>query len=150
MEIERKFLIADLPNLTTYSSVAIIQSYISFTPVIRLRQMEKDYFLTIKSKGHILRQEFELPITAEQYAHLYLKTEGLPIKKRRYFIPISSLYTAELDIYEEALEGLLTVEVEFTSLEEAQSFIPPVWFGTEISTDPRYKNNHLAQWGLPT
>lgn len=43
----------------------------------------------------------------------------------------------------------MTVEVEFESLSKAKSFVPPVWFGTEVTSDNRYGNFRLAIDGLP-
>lgn len=149
MEIERKFLVNMLPSLSSYPTKKITQAYISINPVIRIRQLETQYFLTVKSQGHIMRQEFEIPITIEQYEGLYSKIEGLPIEKIRYFIPLEQGLTAELDVYEGHLTGLSTVEVEFSSLEDSNNFLPPSWFGKDISLDYRYKNNHLAEYGLP-
>lgn len=150
MEIERKFLVQDYPSLEAYSSEKITQAYISTDPVIRLREMGNQYFLTVKSQGHMIREEFEMPITKEQYDSLYKKVDSSPIKKTRYFIPLENQLTAELDIYQGHLDGLCTVEVEFTSVAAADSFKAPQWFGKDITLDNRYKNNNLATYGVPT
>lgn len=149
MEIERKFLVKDCPSLKTYSCKKIKQAYISTDPVIRIREMNDQFFLTVKSQGHMVREEFEMPITKEQFEALYKKAEGTPIIKTRYFIPIENGLTAELDLYIGDLEGLRTVEVEFTSIAAADSFTAPDWFGKDITLDNRYKNNHLAIYGKP-
>lgn len=149
MEIERKFLVKDCPLLNTYPFKKIKQIYISTDPVIRIREMNDQFFLTVKSQGHMVREEFEMPITKEQFEALHKKGEGTPIIKTRYFIPIENGLTAELDIYTEDLDGLCTVEVEFTSIAAADSFMPPDWFGKDITLDNRYKNNHLATYGKP-
>ena len=36
------------------------------------------------------------------------------------------------------------VEVEFNSLEEAEAFIPPAWFGEEVTGNKQYSNAQLA------
>lgn len=151
MEIEKKFLCTNpLKNLNQYPKAALEQGYISIHPVIRIRKAETCCFVTMKGKGHLSRKELELSITPEQYAHLLKKVEGSLICKDRYYIPLDHGLTAELDIYHGRLQGLLTVEVEFSSEEEACSFIPPSWFGEDITYDPRYKNNQLAIYGLPS
>lgn len=149
MEIERKFLVNSLPCLKDYSFKKIIQAYLSTDPVIRIRQVGHDYFLTVKSRGHIMREEFEMPITKEQFDTLKKKIDDAPIEKIRYFIPLEKNLTAELDLYEGDLSGLCTVEVEFSSLEASNHFTPPSWFGADISLDSRYKNNNLARYGMP-
>lgn len=149
MEIERKFLVNSLPSLQEYCSKKITQAYISTDPVIRIRQIGDDYFLTVKSEGHIMREESEISITQKQFIALKKKIEDVPIEKTRYFIPLENNLIAELDLYEGDLTGLCTVEVEFSSLESANNFIPPSWFGMDISLDYRYKNNNLAHYGIP-
>ena len=58
MEIERKYLIRQLPNhLNDYPHDEISQAYISTDPVIRIRKKNEDYILTIKSKGLLAREE---------------------------------------------------------------------------------------------
>ncbi|MGL4363401.1 MAG: CYTH domain-containing protein [Cellulosilyticaceae bacterium] len=149
MEIERKFLVHEIPNLKNYPHKKFIQGYISTDPVIRIRQSDNQYHLCVKSKGHMIREEFELLISEEQFNNLWPKTEHTPIKKTRYYIPIDDSLTAELDVYNDALEGLVTLEVEFSSIDTAFAFIPPSWFGEEVTDDTRYKNNFLSIYGLP-
>jgi len=38
----------------------------------------------------------------------------------------------------------MTVEVEFDSEPDARLFVPPSWFGQEVTGDPRYQNAALA------
>ncbi len=149
MEIEKKFLLNEIPNLSLYNFKTIKQAYVSTSPVIRLRQLDDLYFLTVKSHGHLAREEFELTISKEEFENLSTKIEGSIISKTRYYIPISDNFTAELDIYYDDLEGLSTVEVEFDSIQSANNFIPPKWFGKDITMFKEYKNNHLALYGLP-
>ena len=149
MEIERKFLVKSLPALKNYKGMLITQGYISIDPVIRIRQTDDLYTLTVKSKGHLIREEFELDLTSTQFDELCKKVDYGYISKTRYLIPLDSRHTAELDTYYKDLEGLVTVEVEFDSLVDAESFTPPGWFGREVTHEPGYKNNHLAAFGLP-
>ena len=150
MEIERKFLTKTIPfDIAAYPCKAIVQAYLSFSPTIRIRQSDADYFLTVKGKGDLAREEFELPITGAEYAALLRKTEGQPVAKKRYFVPLADGLTAEVDIYEGALAGLMTTEVEFPSLEAAEQFSPPAWFGRDVSREAAYKNTALSRDGLP-
>jgi len=149
MEIERKFLTKQIPfDITAYPYKQISQAYISFSPTIRIRQSDEKYILTVKGKGHLAREEFELLLTKEDYDRLLLKTEGAPVIKKRYLVPVEK-YTAEVDIYEGELEGLMTTEVEFPSLEEAENFVAPDWFGKDVSEEKAYKNTSLSLYGMP-
>ena len=149
MEIERKFLTKQIPfDITVYPFKQISQAYISFSPTIRIRQSDDAYILTVKGKGHLAREEFELPLKKEDYDRLLLKTEGTPVVKKRYLVPVGE-YTAEVDLYEGELEGLMTTEVEFPSLEAAESFAAPEWFGKDVSEEKAYKNTSLSLYGMP-
>ncbi len=111
MEIERKFLTKEIPfSLEPYYYVMISQYYISFSPTIRIRQSNNDYFLTVKGKGHLAREEFELPITQQQYQSLQKKCDAPPIIKKRYYVPLQYNITAEIDFYEGNLKGLITIK----------------------------------------
>lgn len=150
MEIERKFLTKHIPfDITAYPCLQISQAYISFSPTIRIRQSNEDYILTVKGKGHLAREEFELPLSKADYDRLLQKTEGTPVIKKRYLVPLAEGLTAEVDIYEGELEGLMTTEVEFPSLEAAESFSAPQWFGKDVSQEKAYKNTSLSLYGKP-
>ena len=153
MEIERKFLPGPLPfDIETFPKAEIVQGYISADPVIRLRRMGGERFLTVKTLGGISRGEFEMALTKDQFEALWKKTEPGAIKKTRYLIPLENGpeegLKGELDIYHGALEGLVTLEVEFLDLERARAFTPLFWFGREVTGDHRYSNNSLAAHGL--
>jgi len=71
MEIERKYLLDQLPeNLTSYPCKKIEQGYLSTEPVVRIRRSDDEYYLTYKSKGLMVREEYNLPLTKESYLHL--------------------------------------------------------------------------------
>ena len=159
IEIERKFLVINFPNiginLKTLKKNKIVQGYISTLAdktQVRLRNINNEsYFLTIKTKtSHDLqRVETETQLTASQFQRLWPTVERRTITKTRYYIPHGS-YNLELDLYGGKLMGLVTVEAEFQSLDEAKTFIPPSWVEKEISTDSSYGNPHLAVLGLPS
>ncbi len=151
-EIERKFLIKSLPdNLDQYPHKDIRQGYLAITEdgtEVRLRQKGEKYFQTIKSGAGKIRSEWEIEITKEQFIALWEATEGKRVEKTRYEIPHES-GTIELDIYRGDLGGLLSAEIEFSSEEDSDKFTPPEWLSEEITDDKRYKNQNLAQCGIP-
>ena len=49
-----------------------------------------------------------------------------------------------MDLFEGDNEGLVVAEVEFKTLEDANKFIPPKWFSTDISENMEYRNKILA------
>ena len=99
--------------------------------------MQKKYF-------DMSIEEYNLPLNKESYNHLKAKADGNVITKRRYLIPYDK-YTIELDIFKGAFEGLIYAEVEFDTLEEATSFTPPSWFGTDVTSNPEYTNSYLSK-----
>lgn len=146
MEIERKFLIKKLPdNLTSYKARKIEQAYLCTDPVVRVRRDNDDYYLTYKSRGMIVREECNLPLTKEAYGHLLAKADGNIITKTRYEIPEKDNLTIELDVFEGKFDGLLLAEVEFVSEEEALGYIPPEWFGEDVSNSTKYHNSTLSR-----
>ena len=150
MEIEKKYLTENIPfSLEGFDKKQMRQCYISLSPTIRLRKEDDVYMLTVKSKGTIAREEFELEITEEEYNRLKLKSETPEVIKTRYYIPLENGLTAETDIYSGSLDGLMTTEVEFETMEDAQSFMAPEWFGKDVTTDNRYKNTSLSIHGIP-
>lgn len=144
-EIERKYLIRTLPeNLETYPYHEIEQGYLCTAPVVRIRRQDDEYYLTYKSKGLMIREEYNLPLTAESYAHLKSKIDGRLISKRRYLIPFAP-YTIELDIFSSPEKGLVLAEVEFPSEEAALSFQAPDWFREDVTNSSKYHNSNLSK-----
>ena len=142
MEIERKFLIKELPDLSKFEYVDIQQGYLSTNPVVRIRKKNDNYILTYKGGGLMAREELEAALTKGAYEHLLEKIDGHPITKRRYLIPLDP-YTIELDIFSGHMDGLIMAEVEFPSIEEADAFVPPAWFGADVTEDNRYHNSNM-------
>ena len=151
MEIERKFLIKQIPEgCTSFPCRQIEQAYLNTDPVVRVRRDNDDYYLTYKGKGLLSREEYNLPLNEEAYRHLIQKADGIIISKKRYLIPLTDRLTIELDIFEGDLAPLKLAEVEFETKEEAESFLPPKWFGKDVTFSSDYHNSTLSRVGLPT
>ena len=149
MEIERKFLVPELPaDIECYPHKEYVQGYLNRNPVIRVRNEGGDYVMTYKGQGLLAREEHNLALNEESFNNLLPKCDGIIIEKTRHFIPISDSLTAELDVFKGELAPLQMVEVEFESMEQAESFTPPEWFGKEVTDDPNYHNSVLSQKGM--
>lgn len=82
MEIERKFLVRNIPSvLDNCNKRYIEQAYLCTSPTVRVRRDNDDYYLTYKGKGFIVREEYNLPLTKESYEHLLSKADGIIITK---------------------------------------------------------------------
>ena len=155
MEIEKKFVVKNMPSdLNKYQKKTIDQAYLSVKdPVLRIRRSNDDYFLTYKSRLGLADSEnlvaltvneVELVLSKDVYHHLLEKVDYNIIEKTRYLIPLDGNLTAELDIFNGILKGLIIVEVEFSDQNEAKKFIPPSWFGEDVTFDKRFRNNYLV------
>jgi len=159
MEIERKFLIKELPsNLTDYPCHHIEQAYLNVNPVLRVRKEDDHYYITYKGSGMMAREESNLPLNEESYYHLRDKADGNIISKRRYLIPLAHpgfkegfptppedySLMIELDVFDPPFAPLLMAEVEFGSTEAAEAFLAPDWFGEEVTYHKEYHNSYMA------
>ena len=144
MEIERKYLIKELPdNISDYDKNEISQGYLSVEPVVRIRRMNDNYYLTIKSSGLISRIEVEKNITKDEFNELKQIVKGNLIEKTRYNIPYNG-YTLEIDEFHGLFEGLKYGEVEFPDVESSQNFTPPGYFLIDVTESPEYQNSSLS------
>jgi adenylate cyclase len=152
VEIERKFLVEDVPDLEGRDSVHIEQGYLALAgeggAEVRLRRRGHDRLLTVKGGTGKVRVEEELELEPETFESLWPLTEDRRVSKTRHLIPLGER-TVELDLYEGPLDGLATAEVEFESEDEADRFQPPDWLGDEVTGDERYLNERLATAGAP-
>lgn len=151
MEIERKFLVDRPPDsLNPVRAENIEQGYIVAETNVEVRLRAKDgaFYQTVKRGKGLQREEVELELTEEQFRQLHPLTDGQRLEKTRHAIEFENT-TILLDIYHGELEGLITAEVEFSSVAESEAFRPPDWFGAELTEDESYKNKNLALNGLP-
>ena len=148
MEIERKYLIPELPeHLEQYPHHKIEQGYLCTAPVVRIRRQDDQYYLTYKSGGLMVREEYNLPLTKEAYEHLRPKTDGILISKTRYILPLEDGLKIELDLFDAPYKTLRLAEVEFPDEEAANHFVPPVWFGEDVTFSTKYHNSNLSRGG---
>ena len=145
MEIERKYLVNEIPfSLDEFPHRTIEQGYLSIDPVIRIRKDGEEYVLTYKSKGLMIREEYNMPLTRSSYEHLQAKIDGILIHKERYCIPHKDGLTIELDIFKDTLAPLMLAEVEFQNETSANVFTPPAWFGEDVTFTGKYQNSALC------
>lgn len=153
VEIERKFVVAELPAaIADHPGQRIEQGYLAIAAdgvEVRVRRRGGQATLTVKSGPGQVRTEEEISIEERRFDSLWRLTDGRRISKSRHEIPLEDGLVAELDVYDGAHDGLLTVEIEFASLEASERFAPPPWVGREVTGDARYANQTLALDGRP-
>jgi adenylate cyclase len=153
VEIERKFVLAARPpDLDAREHARIEQGYVALDEngtEVRVRRKGDTRVMTIKSGSGLTRGEEEWPLEPDRFDALWPLTDGRRVVKTRYLVPLEDGLTAEVDVYEDTLEGLMTAEVEFASEPDSDAFAAPEWLGREVTGDARYANRTLAVSGPP-
>lgn len=151
-EIERKWALPSAPPGDVLGAgQRLRQGYLARDGdvEVRVRIAASAATLTVKGGTGLSRVEVELAVTDDEHREaLWALTAGRRVEKVRHRVAVGDV-TADVDVYQGALEGLCTVEVEFRSVEDAHAFAPPAWFGIEVTGEPRWANASLAQHGMP-
>jgi CYTH domain-containing protein len=150
VEVERKFLVPEPPDLTGTEADEIEQGYLAIGAdgEVRVRRRGEALVLTAKRGSGLSRQEAEIELDRDRFDQLWPLTEGRRLHKRRHVVPLGDL-KVEVDVYDGDLKGLVVAEIEFPSEEQAKRFDPPDWLGEEVTGDHRYLNETLATEGAP-
>jgi CYTH domain-containing protein len=150
-EVERKFRVRSLP-LALGEGTQLRQAYVAVDDdgdvEVRVRDQGGAHVLTVKGGHGLRRTEVEVAIGAGEFDELWALAPDRRIEKIRHRVDVEG-GVAEVDVYGGALDGLVIVEVEFASSDDAEAFTPPPWFGDEVTGDRRWSNASLATSGLP-
>lgn len=136
MEIERKWLVKNLPDLAGLTPITYERYflYIGNNIEIRIQRKGDRYQFERKSQvGKLSREEQVFDITEGEFNTL--KRQSLKAILRDSYL-IQEYPQITLKIYKGDYEGLIRAEVEFESEEEAEKFVPLDWFGKEITETP--------------
>ena len=149
-ERERKFLIDRLPSDRARHPHALIeQGYLAIVgkdgagSEVRIRRTGGHSILTVKRGHGTSRLETEVRLPPAIARVLWPLTRDLRITKVRYKIPYGGL-TIELDVYRGRGRGFAVAEVEFRSDRALRRFVPPDWFGREVTGRKEFSNSQLA------
>ncbi|QQR93207.1 hypothetical protein IPJ91_01975 [bacterium] len=142
IEIEKTYLAKKLPkDLTSCKFNEIIDLYIpksSEQPKLRLRKHGDKFDLTKKehvNSGDASHQEEQTIILTEtEFNILNQQLEGKRVHKIRYFYDYKDR-TAEFDIFQDSLAGLVVVDFEFATLEEKDNFQMPDFCLADITQE---------------
>ncbi len=146
-EIEKTWMVPKLPSLKELNILDVIkvdQNYVLLDGSGELRcrkvisKSSTKYDLTVKVGNGMIRTEVVKLLTPEEYKQLKTVAKG---SLQQTLLDIGTAY---IHIYGGKLHGLILVEVEFPSVKEANRFIPPYWFGKEVTTDIRFRGKSLA------
>lgn len=152
-ENERRFEPAGMTSLPkeifSTSSTYIKQCYAEDLLRTRFRS-ERDqttgsiaYTMNRKGDGVLSKPEEENYVEKSLFDEGWSKTR-VRIEKIRYYYPCDG-YVYEINLFQNELYGYIQVEVEFDTEEEAKKFIPPAWFGPEVTGNKAKENYGLAK-----
>ncbi|MBC8500737.1 MAG: hypothetical protein ISS25_00295 [Nanoarchaeota archaeon] len=138
-ELEKEYLAKSIPKgLKNCEHKEVIDIYIpkeSFHPVVRIRKNGDKFRVTKKvpvdDKGHFDEQTVKL--TKEEFNALK-DVDGRKVHKIRYIYSYKG-YTAEIDVFQEPLKGLIIVEFEFPTFKEKDSFEMPDFCLADITSE---------------
>ena len=145
MEIERKFLFDKIPKeLFIIKTYYVEQGYLSIEPEVRIRKKQPDsealYIICIKSNGELVREEVEINIQQGQYDTLRNIIGKEFITKEFYEFKLYDGNILEFSIVDKGMATeFMYGEVEFSSVEDANNFKVPEFFGQEVTYDKDYK-----------
>lgn len=149
IEIERKFMVHDVPWTTAHGYADIKQGYLSIDPRATVRVRTQVFpgkpmvgYITIKGMTNgISRIENEYQIPADDAKCMIDDMCMAALEKRRYFVTHGS-HEWVVDVFGGRNHGLCLAEIELSGEDEVWE--SPTWLGTEVTDDPRYVNANLA------
>jgi CYTH domain-containing protein len=147
-EIENKYLVNKnkLPQLK--NGKYFVQAYLSLEPHIRIRAQGNKLTLTLKKfhSSKTIRDEWEFTkiMSKSDLKKIFGLVVTVPVEKIRYRVKYKELIW-EVDVYQGANEGLVTVDVELKNKKQEIDFPDWVCADKEISHDPRYFNVNLGK-----
>ena len=154
LEIERKFLVTDMPLNADGSwrrgkASRIAQGYLCRCDrsVTRIRVAQTDgasrAWLTIKGPNTgATRVEFEYEIPVSEAQEMLDTMCDAVIDKTRFVLMVDA-ERWEVDEFYGENEGLIVAEIELKT--EDQDVVLPAWVDREVTGDPRYYNSNLSE-----
>jgi CYTH domain-containing protein len=150
VELELTYLAKTLPvGLAGCPSKLIVDVYYPASadhPVVRVRQNGDTYQITKKTiidgTDSSRMNEETIHLTAEEFAGL-AANGGKRVAKRRYLYDFKG-YTAEVDVFQGDLAGLVVVDFEFTNRNEQQAFAMPDFCLADITQEEMLAGGVLA------
>jgi len=141
-EFELTYLIKRLPDTfsTSVPSKEILDIYLptsSDHATLRVRNRGGIYEITKKEpvsgtdSSH--QNENTIPLTREEFDEIAM-LQGKRVRKIRYdYTEGGTRY--EIDVFKDALEGLVLVDVEFRSNDEKAAFVPLEWLLADVTQE---------------
>ena len=132
-EIERKYLIKQMPNLKNIKPIRYERYYINDNIDNQIRAQKKDEKFELETKSKISDIEYKKEkqeITEQEFLKLIKDCKKVIIRDS-YLINKKPNIT--IKIYHGTYQGLIRAEVEFNNEYEYSKFKIPIWFGKDIT-----------------
>lgn len=145
-EVERRFELPAVPKFLDIQKVLMIEQNYLATGYEQVRVRKEvdgatiSYTLTLKQGQGLSRTEKEIPIAGNTYQQLLNNCNGKPLNKARLIVRENGKKFEIDQIWE---KDLIIAEVEFDNESQAQAFIPPKWFGVEVTKKSEYSSMNL-------
>lgn len=143
-EIDRKFLIEKMPFLFWRRPVLYERYFLQHGDLVEER---------IQKYGNIYEYELKTAITPQEWSRekRFITKEEFNVLKgragkailREHYLLTKKSPRISINKYKGDYRGLTFAEVEFDTKEERDSFDPPDWMGTEITTCPLGRDSWL-------
>jgi len=150
IELERTFLLKKFPvDLKTLKSMEVFDIYIPRSaphPILRIRKKSEKFEITkkhpVKTGDYSRYSEETIPLSKEEFLELS-ELPGKRIRKFRHNYPVGG-HMAEIDVFQDALKGLILVDFEFKTAEAKNNFAMPDFCLAEVTSDKTFTGGLLA------
>lgn len=144
-EIERKFLIKEIPDLDWFESIYYERYFLyrDWLFEIRIQKKWDKYEFERKTKDNLFSSDkIKFEISENEFEKLKSFSNEC-ITRESYVLKWD--YNISIKIYHWKYEWFKRVEVEFWTEEEAINFEPLAWFWDEITESPLWKDSKLIE-----
>ncbi len=150
IELELTYLARSLPvEISDVAPKRLLDIYvpeISNSPFIRLRKKGNEYKITkkkpIDDNDASRQSEQTIPLDHDEFDALSVASKR-SVEKDRYKVVIGG-NTAEVDIFDGALKGLVLIDFEFETIEAKAAFNPPEYCLADVTQERFVAGGQLA------
>jgi len=150
IELERTFLAKIIPTgLENCKHKEVMDVYLpkeAEHPVLRLRKNGDSYEMTkkepVSGTDSSKLTEHTIPLTKQEFDALR-KIKGKEVRKIRYYYEYEGR-TAEVDVFQDKLKGLVLIDFEFSMEEEKEHFKMPDFCLTEVTQEELFAGGMLC------
>ena len=144
-EIERKFFVKDLPDLSGIVQLRYERYFLERENGVEVRISKVNDACFYEKKievSHLERTREKREISVEEFAQ-WKKKASEAIVRDRY--NISTNPDIAIQVYHGRFEGLIRAEVEFKTEDDAQLFVPLDWMDKEMTGLPVARDSRLIE-----